>query len=183
MIYTLLIITLEKKKRNILKEYISGRDKFGICTDDEFKAGEMEGNLLILSNENAGFARGNNKIIYTIYKKYTYILLLNNDTIVKPEFFEKMVGLLNKDKTLGFASCRINNFYNQKVLWNCGGKLRPWGLRKYYSEKELNKMPYLINAEFITGCALFIRSSIIEKYGALSNDFFHGEEDLIFAGG
>ena len=43
-----------------------------------------------------------------------------------------------------------------------------------------NKMPYLINAEFITGCALFIRSSIIEKYGALSNDFFHGEEDFNF---
>lgn len=169
-----------KEEADILKEYISGRDKFGICTDDKFKAGEMEGNLLILSNENAGFARGNNKIIYTIYKKYTYILLLNNDTIVKPDFLEKMVGLLNKDKTLGFASCRINNFYNQKVLWNCGGKLRPWGLRKYYSEKELNKMPYLINAEFITGCALFIRSSIIEKYGALSNDFFHGEEDFNF---
>ena len=41
-------------------------------------------------------------------------------------------------------------------------------------------MPDIIDAEFITGCALFIRSSVIEKYGTLSDDFFHGEEDFNF---
>lgn len=41
-------------------------------------------------------------------------------------------------------------------------------------------MPDIITAEFITGCALFIRSTIIKKYGGLTDDFFHGEEDFNF---
>lgn len=169
-----------KEETDILKKYISSREDFSIYSDDIFERNKVKGNLLILSNDNAGFAGGNNKVIRTIYEDYAYILLLNNDTVVQPDFIEKMICLLNEDLTIGYASCRIDNYYDHTLLWNCGGKLRPWGLRKYYSEKELKKMPDIIDAEFITGCALFIRSSVIKKYGTLSDDFFHGEEDFNF---
>ena len=169
-----------KEEVNILKRYISRREEFSICSDDVFERKRIKGNILILSNDNAGFAGGNNKIIKAIYEDYAYILLLNNDTIVKTSFLEKMLDLLNEDTTIGFASCKINNYYDHNLLWNCGGKLRPWGVRKYYSEEELRRMPNIIEAEFITGCALFIRSSVIKKYGSLSDDFFHGEEDFNF---
>ncbi len=165
---------------DILKKYISSRKDFSTYSEDVFEKNKIRGNLLILSNDNAGFAGGNNKVIRAIYEDYSYVLLLNNDTVVQPDFLEKMISLLNEDKSIGFASCRINNYYDRKLLWNCGGKLRPWGLRKYYSEEELTKMPDVIDAEFITGCALFIRSSVIKKYGILSDDFFHGEEDFNF---
>lgn len=91
-----------------------------------------------------------------------------------------MLNLLKADKTIGFASCRINNYYKRDILWNCGGLLKPWGLRKYYSEEELKKMPNVFDAEFITGCALFISTFVIEQYGPLSEKFFHGEEDFNF---
>lgn len=169
-----------KEEVDILKKYISSREKFAIYSDGIFERNKVKGNLLILSNDNVGFAGGNNKVIRAIYEDYTYVLLLNNDTVVQTDFLEKMLSLLNEDPTIGFASCRINNYYDRKLLWNCGGKLRPWGLRKYYSEEELKRMPKVIDAEFITGCALFIRSSVIKKYGALSDDFFHGEEDFNF---
>lgn len=165
---------------DILKLFINNRSDFKICTDSIFEKNKLRGNLLILSDDNLGFARGNNKVIKEIYKEYSYILLLNNDTIVHGDFIERMINLLNSDKTIGFASCRINNYYNRDVLWNCGGKLRPWGVRKYYSENELKKMPNVIQAEYVTGCALFVRSLIVEKYGVLSEDFFHGEEDFNF---
>lgn len=169
-----------KEEVNTLKEYISSREDFCICSDDLFEKNKVKGNLLILSHNNAGFAGGNNKVIRAIYQDYFYVLLLNNDTVVQTDFLEKILNLLNEDSTIGFASCRIDNYYNRKLLWNCGGKLRPWGLRKYYSEEELKRMPKVIDAEFITGCALFIRSSVIKKYGTLSDDFFHGEEDFNF---
>lgn len=169
-----------KEEVDILKKYISSREKFGIYSGDIFERNKVKGNLLILSNDNVGFAGGNNKVIKAIYEDYAYVLLLNNDTVVQTDFLEKMLSLLNEDPTIGFASCRINNYYDRKLLWNCGGKLRPWGLRKYYSEEELKRMPKVIDAEFITGCALFIRSSVIKKYGALSDNFFHGEEDFNF---
>lgn len=136
--------------------------------------------FFIKSALNYGFAGGNNIIIKKIQDLYKYILLLNNDTIVRHDFLQKMLNLFEQDSNVGFGSCRINNYYNQTLLWNCGGKLRPWGLRRYYTENDLHKMPSIINAEFITGCALFIRSSVIRKYGTLTNDFFHGEEDFNF---
>lgn len=170
----------QRKDIDILEQFIQNKSNFKICSDSVFVKEKLKGNLLILSDENLGFARGNNKIIHEIYKEYSYILLLNNDTIVHSNFIERMLNLLNADKTIGFASCRINNYYNRDILWNCGGLLKIWGLRKYYCEEELKKMPNVIDAEFITGCALFISSFVIEKYGALSENFFHGEEDFNF---
>lgn len=169
-----------KSEIDILKEYLKDKADFKICTENTFEKEKCKNNLLILSSDNLGFAGGNNKVIQSIYKEYSYVLLLNNDTVVQPDFIERMLDLMNEDREIGFASCRINNYYDRSLLWNCGGKLRPWGLRKYYSEKEVNNMPDIITAEFITGCALFIRSTIIKKYGGLTDDFFHGEEDFNF---
>lgn len=165
---------------DILEEFLRSRSDFRICTSSVFEEEKLRGNLLILSSENMGFAGGNNKVIRAIYKDYSYVLLLNNDTVVQIDFIKQMLELLNNDKDVGFASCRIDNYYDHNALWNCGGILRPWGLRKYYSENQLKKMSDVISAEFITGCALFIRTTVIEKYGALSDDFFHGEEDFNF---
>ena len=170
----------EKKNQVILEDYIKSRNDFNCSSFEKFKEDRLRGKFLIISDVNAGFAGGNNKIIHEIYKDYAYVLLLNNDTVVTTDFLEKMLDFLNADPETGYASCRIDNYYDRSLLWNCGGKLTPWGLRKYYSETELKKMPEVIPAEFITGCALFIRSSIIEKYGALTDDFFHGEEDFNF---
>ena len=66
---------------------------------------------MILSSDNLGFAGGNNKVIQSIYKEYSYVLLLNNDTVVQPDFIERMLDLMNEDREIGFASCRINNYY------------------------------------------------------------------------
>lgn len=170
----------KSSERDILEEYVRSRHDFKICSSLAFEEKKLRGNLLILSDNNAGFACGNNKVIREIYKEYSFISLLNNDTVVKADFIEQMIELLNKDKNVGFASCRINNYYDRSLLWNCGGVLRPWGLRKYYSENDLEKMPDIISAEFITGCALFVRPAVIEKFGVLSEDFFHGEEDFNF---
>ena len=170
----------QKEEIKTLEKYIISRSDFCVYTENEFFNDLKIENSLILSNENAGFAGGNNKIIRTVYKNYEYVLLLNNDTVVHPEFLKKMLNLMNEDKEIGYASCRINNFYDKDLLWNCGGTLKFWGLRKYYTNEELKSKDDVIDAEFITGCALFIRSSIIEKYGALSDDFFHGEEDFNF---
>ena len=61
------------------------------------KKEKYKNNLLILSSDNLGFAGGNNKVIQSIYKEYSYVLLLNNDTVVQPDFIERMLDLMNED--------------------------------------------------------------------------------------
>ncbi len=165
---------------NDLMEYVKMRDDFSVCDLNEFLQKDTYGTCLVMSKENLGFAGGNNRVIEKIYREYKYILLLNNDTVIKDDFLEKMIDLMNEDDSVGFSSCRIDNYFDHSILWNAGGSLRPWGLRHYYTEKELSRKPLIFKAEFITGCALFIRSSVISRYGALTDDFFHGEEDFNF---
>ena len=148
--------------------------------NDEFITNSNEKYFLIISAVNYGFAGGNNAIMEVVNSFYDYILLLNNDTVVTSDFISNMLQMFELNKNIGFGSCRINNYYDKELLWNCGGVIQPWGLRKYYNEKKLSLNNTYIRASFITGCALFIKTSVLTKYGLLTNQFFFGEEDFNF---
>lgn len=166
-------------EKELLCNWALVQKDFCITSIEKFRSeDELSGNYLITSHENYGFAKGNNIVVEKIYALYRYVLLLNNDTVVTHDFIQKMIKFMDSDEEVGFASCRINTFYEKDVMWNCGGKLRPWGLRKYFSQKEIESKGEIIEAEFITGCALFVRPSIIEKYGLFTDQFFFGEEDF-----
>lgn len=161
--------------------------KFG--NEAQFKISPLKGmeqkilnerNIIILSDNNFGFAKGNNLITKLILDSSKYILLLNNDTVVSDDFLETCIEFLSTNNGIDFASCRINNYYYKNNLWNCGGKLKFWGNRHYYTEAELRRKGDIVEATFITGCALFLTSSILKKHGLFSEDFFFGEEDFNF---
>lgn len=49
--------------------------------------------VLIRINTNLGFAAGNNVgIRYALRKKFPYLLILNNDTVVTPDFLDKLIS-------------------------------------------------------------------------------------------
>jgi len=55
---------------------------------------------VIRNKENLGFAGGNNVAIRQVLKeeKSDYILLLNNDTIVEPNFLEELIKIALQDE-------------------------------------------------------------------------------------
>ena len=168
-------------EKQALVSSLSTNKEYTILSLEDFsKLNDYSGNYLVLSSENLGFAKGNNKIIEKIYREYRYVLLLNNDTVVTQDFIQKMIDYMDHNPVVGFSSCKINYYYDPEDMWNCGGVLRPWGLRKYFTEKDLKGPENTIRAGFISGCALFIRSSVIEKHGLLTDQFFFGEEDFNF---
>ena len=138
---------------------------------------------LIRSTENLGFACGNNFVGYKIYKNYEYILLLNNDTVV-PENFIVNLSTRAKEKNTDALTCDIRYYDDKNVLWNAGGKFKWYGDRKYFSQnkidKSIKKGVSYIQADYITGCAMLIKSDYIHKNGILTDKFFHGEEDFNF---
>lgn len=164
-----------------LENYCKKRTDFDICFLEEFPKQLENMNYMVKSSENYGFARGNNEIIRKVMYDSEYVLLLNNDTEVESTFIEKMMDFLKKNNDIKYASCRINNYYQKDVLWSCGGTLKFWGNRHGYTESELENKGRIINTPYITGCALFLDTNMIQDQGMLSEDFFFGEEDFNFS--
>ena len=80
--------------------------------------------LTILKNkDNLGFAAGNNTgIQYALTKGAQYILLLNNDTTVAPDFLPELVKDLEEHKDVGIVGPAIYFSQSPKLLWFNGGQ-------------------------------------------------------------
>jgi len=62
---------------------------------------------LIVNEKNLGFSKANN--IGLKYAQGKYILLLNPDTIVQEDTFEKMINFFETTPDAGMAGCKILN--------------------------------------------------------------------------
>ncbi len=137
--------------------------------------------IFIESNENLGFAAGNNLALkYVLKNNGIYSLLLNNDTVVTPEFLTILMNIYKKNPELGAVIPQIRFYYDKEKIWNCGGKIF-FGFRKYYfANKSYKKLPSKskIKISFATGCAILFKPN---EVGLLSENFFFGEEDFEFA--
>ncbi len=136
---------------------------------------------LVLSKTNLGFAGGNN--LGYKHAHGEYILLLNNDTYVEPEFLEKFVAAYAEIPRLGSVQCKLVLMYDQKHLdvagsyWTSSSFLYHYGYGKDATDKRYNqKMPFFSNK----GAAMLLRRDIIEELGLFDDDFwcYYEETDL-----
>ena len=140
--------------------------------------------ILYQIGENLGFARGNNESIRLVSAAQPdHYLLLNNDTIVEPDFLQQL-DLFSKEhpdyKALTPLICYNSD---RQLVWNAGGRQK-WGLRKYHYAKQsvMNiKETGHIDITFLTGCALYTDADLLQQNGTLLTErFFFGEEDFEF---
>lgn len=133
---------------------------------------------LIQNKENLGFAGGNNVAIKEVLKegKSQYILLLNNDTIVKENFLDELVKYYD-DKT-GICAPLILNFYHQNEIWCSGGKFNIF-TGTYSNDTKKIKGPQK-ETNFISGCCWLTRNDIFQKVGLLDERYFLYSEDVDF---
>jgi GT2 family glycosyltransferase len=138
--------------------------------------------IFIQNSENLGFAGGNNiGLIFAKKMNFSWVMLLNNDTIVLKDTFQKLLLFKNKCPNYLAISPQIRCLSPKNLIWNCGGRLTYFGSRKYYYEKkDFNDLPKksFIEIDFVTGCALFFNMHVT---GILSENFFFGEEDYEFS--
>ena len=82
---------------------------------------EHPGIILINSGVNLGFAGGNNLgIKYALQSAYKYVMLLNNDTFVEPDFMDVLVEYMDENPDVGLIQPKIFCNNNRSLLWNGG---------------------------------------------------------------
>lgn len=135
--------------------------------------------ILIKNTENYGFAEGNNIAIKFALKVLNpnYVLLLNNDTVVDPNFLTKLINIAESNQEIGFIGptifdykppCNIQSA-GLKILWNKGDAI------------DLALEDYILSpreVDAVTGCALLAKSELLNKIGLLNKDYFAYFEDV-----
>ncbi len=121
--------------------------------------------------EPRGFCGGNNQAMrLALAHGYDYLLLLNNDTTVEPDFLSHLVSVMESDRGIGVIGPKIVRYYDRSKLDSIGGSLR-LGLARYVNFRQ----PYArvrSNLTFITGCAFMLRRQAAEQVGFLDEEFY-----------
>lgn len=140
------------------------------------------GIIYLQAPDNLGFTGGNNLAInYALQKEYTYVLLLNNDTTVAPNFLEILTHYLDEHPSVGAVQPLIYCEEPSRVIWNAGSYYlnligQPLVKKELPKEKQTNDAG--IEVDWITGCAFLVRTDLLKKTGSLSDNMFMYFEDV-----
>lgn len=139
--------------------------------------------LLPLS-KNFGFAQGNNKgVAQASREKPDYYLLLNNDTIVAPDFLIMLVEAADSNPQLAAVGPTIyfaeKNGQKRQELWYAGAWLNFYAGGAHHRTKLPGSKEVVVPTEFITGCCLLVKRSALAALQQLFDPaFFAYSEDV-----
>lgn len=131
---------------------------------------------LIKTGKNLGFAGGNNYGI--LHSSGNYLLFLNNDTEVEPDFLNPLVNVFDKYPNVGMVSPRIVYWNNGKknIVQYAGSKgLNPFTGRGFnigHGENNSNNFNYVKETELCHGAAMMVSSKIIRNVGLMPDLYF-----------
>jgi GT2 family glycosyltransferase len=149
---------------------------------------------VIKNKENLGFSGGNNiGIKYALKNNADYVLILNNDTYVDPDFLTELLRAAEKDKNIGISVPKIyfapgfeyhKDRYTKseqgKVFWYAGGKM-DWGnvigSNRGVDEVDRGQFDKTEETEIATGCCMLVRKEVFERTGYFDEKYFLYYED------
>jgi GT2 family glycosyltransferase len=112
-----------------------------------------------------------------------YVLLLNNDVELAPDYLEKLLNMLEADETLGFATGKLLRATDRTRLDGAGGAMLLAGAsyRLGHLDADEGQFDKPIPLLFACGAAVLYRSKALLLCGVLDADFFAYLDDLDLA--
>jgi GT2 family glycosyltransferase len=133
---------------------------------------------LIPLRENTGFARGNN--IGFEHARGEYIVTLNNDTRVAPDWLATLVGTAKDNPRAGMVASRICSFFDPDLIDSLGMVICGDGMSRGRDRNrrwsELSRPP-VEEILFPSACAALYRRAMLEETGFFDEAFFAYAED------
>jgi len=137
--------------------------------------------MLIVNEENLGFAAGCNVgIKRAVQRNADYILLLNNDTLVKPDFLNRAVAFAEENPAVGLVGGKIYWHGEGKRLWDAGGEinwLKGVGERMGWGQVDEGQYDTPRLTTFVTACLMLIKKKVVLNVGLLPEEYFFGVEE------
>jgi GT2 family glycosyltransferase len=112
-----------------------------------------------------------------------YVLLLNNDIELQPDYVAKLVRALDSDPKLGFAAGKLLRATQRTHLDGAGDAMLMAGAAYRLGHFDRDNGQYSQPMPILSGCgaAVLYRREVFELCGRLDEDFFAYLEDLDLA--
>lgn len=144
---------------------------------------------LVQTGKNLGFAGGNNVglRIALADPRMEYVWLLNNDTEVDVHALEALLSYMAAHPAVGMCGSTLLYADDPSQIQAVGGKYNPW---LGSSQHLLGHHPYspsLVRSfnqneiDYVVGASLFVRRSVMEAVGLMSEDYFLYYEEIDWA--
>ncbi len=151
---------------------------------DEDPTAEITGKYpevtLIRSDENLGFAGGNNLGIQAA--RGEYLLFLNNDTEVDCDFLQPLVGFLESTPGAGAASPKILYHNSGETIQYAGStRIDPITGRSKrigWMEKDRGQYNTIRETDLAHGAAMMVPRSVVSRVGMMPEFFFLYYEEV-----
>lgn len=142
--------------------------------------------VTVLENgRNLRWSGGNNVgIEHAMAHGADYVLLLNNDTVVAPEFVGELVRAGEADETIGVLGPKIYYHDRPRVIWYAGGVVSlVTGIVKHRGIREEDHGQYdePADVDYVTGCALMIKRAVVETIGLIDPSYLAYAEDTDYS--
>jgi hypothetical protein len=135
------------------------------------------------TKENLGFAGGNNVgIRWALSKPFQWILLLNNDTIVSPDFLKAFMYEAKRNPEAKILGAKLLRYHEPDQVDHLGGKWNP-SIVEFESlgagifDGRLQESQ---EVDYVCGAALLMHRSVPETIGLLEARFFLFWEETDF---
>ncbi len=137
---------------------------------------------LVALERNYGFAGGYNRGIGKLTgHQPDFYLLLNNDTLVAPDFLDQLVAAADRYGRRNIFGVKI--FYAEKpeTIWYAGGRVAMGGIHIAHigiRRQDSAQFSQDIRTDYITGCCLMITPELFSELGGFDERFGMYAEDV-----
>ena len=136
----------------------------------DFVASHYPSVHLIRSDTNLGFTRGCN-LGLAVAKDHAVLVLLNQDTEVRPDWLARLTAPMQHDASIGIAGSKA--LFADGTIQHAGGELNSQGITRHfgYRRPDRGQFDFLREVDFVTGAALAITRSAYTAIGDLDERF------------
>lgn len=134
---------------------------------------------VVENGKNYGFAQGNNLAFR--YASGDYIIFLNNDIEVEPNYIDELVKVMESDQTIGLAQSKI--FYPDRFRIQTFGNLLDPTLHAYLiglDQEDRGQFNEVCEITYPCGASFIARRELIKQIGLFDSNYFfyHDDTDL-----
>ena len=129
---------------------------------------------------NLGYAGNNNVgIMAALAQGADWVFVLNEDTVLAPDCLCQLVDAGRRDPQIGIVGPMVYHHDEPEVIQSAGGMLGPYwdSYHLAHNVRDEGQFRDPHRVDWISGCAIIVRRSVIEQVGLIDTRYFYFWEE------